>query len=51
MPNIYKFKSPPLLDDLIFDLLQKDYEIKQQVLNYQGKVIGLISNNKKKQKY
>ena len=47
MPNIYKFKSPPLLDDLIFDLLQKDYEIKQQVLNYQGKVIGLISNNKK----
>ena len=37
----YKFVQPPLLDDLIMDLIKKKYIIDKQVLNFQGKVIGL----------
>jgi len=45
--NTYKFKSPILLDKLIFDLIKKEYNIENQVLNFQGKVIGIICKNKK----
>jgi hypothetical protein len=35
------FKQPKLLDDLIKELMNKGYTILNQVLNFQGKVIGL----------
>jgi hypothetical protein len=39
----YKFKHPPLLDNLIAELMDnKGYTILNQVLNFQGKVIGLL---------
>jgi hypothetical protein len=39
----YKFKQPPLLDNLITELMvNKRYTILNQVLNFQGKVIGLL---------
>jgi hypothetical protein len=46
-PNEYRFKQPPLLDSLIETLIKKDYDIQSQILNFQGKVIGLtiISKN------
>jgi hypothetical protein len=47
MSNIYKFKTPPLLDDLIIDLTNKNYQINTQVLNFQGKVIGILCKNNK----
>lgn len=46
----YKFVQPPLLDNLIMDLMKKKYIIDKQVLNFQGKVIGLTvmdPNNRK----
>jgi hypothetical protein len=43
--RVYKFDFSPLLDNLIKDLVSKNYEIKKQVLNFQGKVIGLLVNN------
>jgi hypothetical protein len=36
-----KFKRPILLDELIIELMNKKYDIQNQVLNFQGKVIGL----------
>ena len=42
MPNKYTFKRPPLLDELISILHKRKYLIHSQVLNYQGKVIGLL---------
>ena len=43
----YRFKQPPLLDELIEDLNNKKYTIKVQVLNFQGKVIGVLAINRK----
>jgi hypothetical protein len=43
----YKFKQPPLLDNLITELMDnKRYTILNQVLNFQGKVIGLLIKSK-----
>jgi hypothetical protein len=42
MPNKYKFKQPILLTNFIYELLLKNYEIINQVINFQSKVIGLI---------
>ena len=42
MPNKYKFKQPILLTNLIYETLMKNYEIINQVINFQSKVIGLI---------
>jgi hypothetical protein len=42
MPNKYDFKQPILLTNLIYETLMKNYEIIQQVINFQSKVIGLI---------
>jgi hypothetical protein len=44
----YRFKKAPLLDILIEELHKKKYSITQQVLNYQGKVIGVLAKNNKK---
>jgi hypothetical protein len=46
-PNEYRFKHPPLLDTLIETLIDKKYTILKQILNFQGKVIGLLIKNKK----
>jgi hypothetical protein len=46
-PNEYRFKQPVLLDNLIKELKFKKYKIIKQILNYQGKVIGIIAQNKK----
>jgi len=45
-PNEYRFKQAPLLDNLIKDLIDGHYAIDSQVLNFQGKVIGLLATNK-----
>jgi ASC-1-like (ASCH) protein len=45
-PNEYRFKQAPVLDKLIKDLINKKYKINTQILNFQGKVIGLLVNNK-----
>ena len=47
MSNIYKFKTPPLLDELLIDLKNKNYQVNTQVLNFQGKVIGVLCKNNK----
>jgi hypothetical protein len=46
-PNEYRFKQPMLLDELIHSLQHKKYTIIEQILNYQGKVIGLLVKNDK----
>jgi len=45
MPNIYKFKHPILLDELIELLNKCNYEIIMQIVNYQGKVIYVLCSN------
>ena len=47
-PREYRFKHPMLLDELIHKLIHKKYTIIEQILNFQGKVIGLIAQNRKK---
>jgi hypothetical protein len=47
IPNRYQFKTPPLLDILLRNLLKKKYKIHKQILNFQGKVIGVTCTNKK----
>ena len=46
-PIEYRFKQAPVLDKLIEELIHKKYTISFQVLNFQGKVIGLMTKNKK----
>jgi hypothetical protein len=46
-PNEYRFKHPPLLDNLIESLIYKKYTVLKQVLNFQGKVIGVLTKSKK----
>ena len=41
----YKFKHPPLLDNLIVELMEKRYTDIIQVLSFQGKVIGLLAKS------
>ena len=45
--NEYRFKQAPILDDLIVSLTsgKNTYTIQKQVLNFQGKVIGLLVTN------
>ena len=40
-----KFKQPELLDTLITELIHKEYIILSQVLNFQGKVIGILTKS------
>lgn len=40
-PREYRFETAPLLDVLIKKLIDRKYNINNQVLNFQGKVIGL----------
>jgi hypothetical protein len=45
--NEYRFQQSEHLDTLIEKLLHKKYTITTQVLNFQGKVIGVLAKNKK----
>lgn len=42
MPNMYKFKHPILLVNLIYELNLRNYEIMYQIMNFQSKIIGLL---------
>ena len=44
--NVYKFRSPPTLSALIKQLEKRKYTIKTQVVNFQGKVIGVIAESR-----
>ena len=45
MPNVYKFKRNVLAFKLFSLLKNVNYNIVSQVMNYQGKIIGLLVNN------
>ena len=40
----YEYKNNILLDRLVHLLTLKNYEVKQQVINYNGKVIGIVAS-------
>ena len=42
MPNVYKFKAPINLNTLIELLNKYNYEIENQIVNYQSKVISVV---------
>jgi len=46
-PNEYRFEQPLVLDKLIEKLQMKKYTVSIQILNFQGKVIGVLAKNKK----
>ena len=46
-PKEYRFKQSPVVDVLLTELKTKKYKVLMQVLNFQGKVIGLLVKNKK----
>ena len=43
MPKVYKAKHPILLQDMVKILNENNYTIRSQVVNYQGKVIGVVA--------
>jgi hypothetical protein len=44
-PTEYRFQQAPILDKLIEMLIHKKYTISTQILNFQGKVIGVLTKN------
>ena len=46
-PNEYRFKQSLVLDKLIEEIQNKKYNVSMQILNFQGKVIGVLAKNKK----
>jgi hypothetical protein len=45
MPKVYKAKHAMILQDLVNMLNENNYSIRSQVVNYQGKVIGIIAES------
>ena len=45
LPNVYKFKQPILLANLIHQLHKIGYDVVVQVVNYNTKVIGVVVEN------
>jgi hypothetical protein len=45
-PQEYRFSRPLILDKLIEELVNKGYSVTIQVLNFQGKVIGVLARNR-----
>ena len=50
MPNVYKFEKNIPLERLIYYLTLRNYIIRKQVLNYDSKVIGVVTMNKQTNK-
>lgn len=46
MPSVYKFKKNIYLADLIKQLETIGYKVLEQVLNFNGKIIGVLTKNK-----
>ena len=46
MPTIYKFKRNLLLTNMLMILETINYNSEKQIMNYQGKIIGLIVKNR-----
>jgi ribosome biogenesis protein Nip4 len=44
MPKVYKVKHAMILQDMVNILNENNYTIRSQVVNYQGKVIGIIAD-------
>lgn len=42
LPDVYEYKQPILLDELVVILKEVKYTVLKQVLNYQGKAIALL---------
>ena len=47
MPTVYKFKTNIILNELLKQLGNINYTILYQVINYNGKIIGVVSKNDK----
>jgi hypothetical protein len=47
MSNVYKFKKNIYLTELLKHLESIDYQIIEQIINFNGKIIGVIAKNKK----
>jgi len=45
-PTEYRFKQPMILDKVIENLQEKKYKVLIQILNFQGKVIGVLAKNR-----
>jgi hypothetical protein len=45
-PNEYRFKQSPILDNLITELVSNGYSVTVQILNFGGKVIGVLAKNR-----
>jgi len=45
MPKVYKAKHAMILQDMVNILNENNYAIRSQVVNYQGKVIGIIAES------
>jgi hypothetical protein len=45
MPKVYKAKHAMILQDMVNILNENNYIIRNQVVNYQGKVIGIIAES------
>lgn len=47
MPNVYKFKKNIYLSELLKLLQSIDYQVIEQIINFNGKIIGVIAKSKK----
>lgn len=47
MPKVYNFKTNIILFELVKHLKNINYNILHQIINYNGKIIGVIAENKK----
>jgi hypothetical protein len=46
VPTVYKFKQNLVLNEILMNLKSIKYDIHEQVMNYNGKIIGLLVSNK-----
>ena len=43
LPRIYKFKKNILLNEVVYHLTTHHYRVLNQIMNYQGKIIGVVT--------
>jgi hypothetical protein len=46
LPTVYKFKQNLVLNEILIILKSIKYDVHEQVMNYNGKIIGLLVSNK-----